>query len=395
MRSSRNRSFTSRSASIWLAVALGLSTSLAAHAVQDCELDGTAVNPANGDTTRGKTGLMRCRDRDSGQLEREQELRNGSFMGVVRHYSNGRVAREYSVDAKGNMNGRSREFYPGGQLRRDAVYEDGHVIGLARSFHLNGQLRRGAFHADPGGERAAVEFTESGQLASLRCGDRPLLAPVFDDARLCGFDGAPSQVELFDARGGLRARITFVDGKRVRGERFYDNGRSESQDETVDGLRTERRFSSEGVRRYELVSLAGERTFKQRELEYSERGTLVREQRWSPTGQALADETNYLNGQPRSRTIYSGEGAARIAEVTEFQDNGQRATQGRFSSPAPRGRLLPIGAHRRFDERGRMVAESVYDDKGRLVRERAWNDDGTPVRDDEVFEDGSRKVFAR
>lgn len=395
MRSPCKPSSTSRIASIGLAVALGLSTSLAAHAVQDCELDGAAVNPANGDTTRGKTGLMRCRDRDSGQLEREQELRNGSFMGVVRHYSSGRVAREYGVDAKGNMDGRAREFYPGGQLRRDAVYENGHEIGLARSFHPNGQLRRGAFHADPGGERAAVEFTENGQLASLRCGDKPLLAPLVDDARLCGFDGAPSQVELFDGRGGLRTRLSFVDGKRVRSERLYDNGRPESQDETANGLRTERRFSSEGVKRYELVSLAGERSFRQRELEYSERGTLVREQRWSPTGQALADQTNYLNGQPRSRTVYSGEGAARIAEVTEFQDNGQRAAQGRFSSPAPRGRLLPVGAHQRFDERGRLVAESVYDDKGRLVRERAWNEDGQPGRDDEVFEDGSRKAFAK
>ena len=145
------------------------------------------------------------------------------------------------------MDGRSREFYPAGQVLREAVYEDGHEVGLVRGFHANGQLRRGAFHIHPGGERAVV-----------------------DDARLCGFDGAPSQVELHDARGGLR---------------------------------TERRFSPDGVKRYELVSLVGARAFKQRELEYSDRGT--------------------------------------------------------------------------------------------LVRERAWNDDGTPGRDDEVFEDGSRKVFAK
>ncbi|RZL53103.1 MAG: hypothetical protein EOP70_16260 [Variovorax sp.] len=168
------------------------------------------------------------------------------------------------------MDERSREFHPAGQVLREAVYEDGHEVGLVRGFHANGQLRRGAFHIHPGGERAVVEFTESGQLAALRCADRPLLAPVVDDARLCGFDGVPSQVELHDARGGLR---------------------------------TERRFSPDGVKRYELVSLVGARAFKQRELEYSDRGT--------------------------------------------------------------------------------------------LVRERAWNDDGTPGRDDEVFEDGSRKVFAK
>ena len=378
-----------------LIAAAGLSTAFTARAVQDCELDGASVNPANGNTTRGKTGLMRCRDRDSGEVQREQELRGGSFTGAVRYYSGGRIAKDYSVNAKGNMDGRSREFYPGGQVLRDAIYEDGHEIGLARSFHPNGQLRSGAFYADPGGERAAVEFTDSGQLTALRCGDKPLLEPIVEDARLCGFDGTPSQVELFDSKGGLRSRVSFVGGKRVRNERLYDNGRPESQDETINGVRTERRFSSEGVKRYELVSLSGERTFKQRELEYSEKGTLVREQRWSPGGQALSDDSNYLNGQPRSRTLYSGEGAGRIADVTEFQDNGQRAAQGRFSAPAPRGRLLPIGAHQRFDERGRLVAESVYDDKGRLVRERTWNDNGQPGRDDEVFEDGSRKVFAK
>ena len=375
--------------------AAGLSASFFARAVQDCEVDGVAVNPANSSTTSGKSGLMRCRDRDSGELQREQELRGGRFTGAVRYYSDGRVAKDYSVNARGNMDGRSREFYPGGQVLREAVYEDGREIGLTRSFHANGRIRRSAFHADPGGERAAVEFTDSGQLAALRCGDRPLLAPVVDDARLCGFDGAASQVELFDGKGGLRSRLSFVDGKRVRSERLYDNGRPESQDETVDGLRTERRFSSEGVKRYELVSLAGERSFKQREREYSEKGTLLREQRWSLAGQALSDDGNYLNGQPRSRTQYSGEGAARTADVTEFRDNGQLAAQGRFSAPAPRGRLLPIGAHQRFDERGRLTAESVYDDKGRLVRERAWSDSGQQSRDDEVFEDGSRKATAR
>ena len=38
----------------------------AAHAVQDCELNGQSVNPANGHTTAGKTGLMRCQDADTG-----------------------------------------------------------------------------------------------------------------------------------------------------------------------------------------------------------------------------------------------------------------------------------------------------------------------------------------
>jgi len=368
-----------------------------AHAVQDCELNGAHVNPANGNTTQGKTGLMRCKDRDSGELQREQELRNGVFMGVVRYYDKGRLGKEQNVNAKGNLHGRAREFYPDGQVLREATYDNGHELGLVRSFHPDGRLRRVAFYADPGGERASAEFTAGGQLSALRCADRAVLAPAADDARLCGFVGsAPSQVELFDAKGGLRARLSYVSGKRVRNERLYDNGKPASQDEVVGNQRTERRFSSEGVKRYELVSLIVERgALKQREIEYSERGTPVRDQRWTPAGQAVTDDSYYLNSQPRSKTVYSGEGLARVADITEFHDNGQRSAEGRFGAPAPRGRLIPVGLHRRFDEQGKLASESVYDDKGRVTRERTWDANGQPDRDDEVFEDGSRKAYAK
>ncbi|MBB1603912.1 toxin-antitoxin system YwqK family antitoxin [Variovorax sp. UMC13] len=379
----------------WMSVLMGLAG--AAHAVQDCELNGAPVNPANGYTTQGKTGLMRCKDRDSGELQREQELRNGVFMGIVRYYDKGKLAKEQSVNAKGNLHGRARELYPDGQVLREATYDDGHELGLVRSFHPNGQLRRLAFYADPGGERAAAEFTPGGQLSALRCADRPVLAPAFDDARQCGFVGPqPSQVELFDGKGGLRAKLSFTTGKRVRSERLYDNGKPESLDELSGNQRTEQRFSSEGVKRYELVSLIAERSvLKQRESEYSERGTLVREQRWTPAGLPASDDSYYLNGQPRSKTAYSGDGLARVADISEFHDNGQRAAQGRFSAPAPRGRLLAIGLHRRFDLQGRLISESNYDDKGRVTRERTWDANGLPDRDDEVFEDGSRKANAK
>ncbi|HKO67861.1 MAG TPA: hypothetical protein VJU53_08660 [Burkholderiaceae bacterium] len=35
------------------------------------------MNPANGSTTEGKTGVMKCRDRDTGELVCEEEYRNG------------------------------------------------------------------------------------------------------------------------------------------------------------------------------------------------------------------------------------------------------------------------------------------------------------------------------
>jgi antitoxin component YwqK of YwqJK toxin-antitoxin module len=388
-----------------LAARLALATSLAllfagataARAAQDCELNGQPVNPANGGETARKTGVLRCKDRGSGQLLREEQIQNGVFMGLVRVYENGRLAKEHTLNAKGNMHGLAREFAPGGQVLREATYDDGQERGLVRSFYPGGKLRRASFYPDQGGDRASAEFTERGQLSALRCGNAPMLAPAADDARLCGFGGAPSQVELFDARGTLRSRQSYLAGKRVRTQDFYDNGKPSQLDEINGNQRTERQFSSEGVKRRETVSLLGaaRSAIRLRDQEFSERGTLVRDQRWNSAGEPIGDDSYYLNGQPHTKSAYSGTGSARTVLVTEFHDNGQRAALGRYLVGGRGARQLPQGTHQRFDEKGTLVAESSFDARGRVTRERSWDENGELVRDDEVFEDGSRKAYAR
>lgn len=370
----------------------------AAHAQLDCELNGRSVNPANGSSTAGKTGLLRCKDRATGELQREEQIQNGVSMGLVRFYEKGKLAKEHSLNAKGNLQGRAREFSPTGRVLRDATYDDGQERGLVRNFYPDGKLRRAIFYPDTGSgsERASVEFTESGQLSALRCADAPTLAPVVDDAKLCGFTGTgPSQVDLFDARGSLRSRLAFVSGKRVRSQSFYDNGKTASLDETVGNQRTEQNYSSEGIKRRETVFLLVERTsVRVREQAFSEKGTLVRDQRWNSAGEPIVDDSYYLNGQPRSKSAYSGSGDARAVEITEFYDSGQRAALGRYEVVG-RNRQIPVGTHQRFSEKGTLLAESSFDAKGRVTRERTWDENGELQRDDEVFEDGSRKAFTR
>jgi antitoxin component YwqK of YwqJK toxin-antitoxin module len=364
-------------------------------AVLDCELNGRSVNPSDGGSTAGKTGLMRCRHRDTGELQREQQLQNGVFMGLVRFYEKGKLAREHIVNAAGNIHGPAREFAPNGRVVREAVYDDGQERGLVRSFYPGGQLRRATFYPTLGTDRPFVEFTERGQLSGLRCGEAPMLAPAVDDAKLCGFVGGPSQVELFDARGILRSRLSYLAGKRVRSQSFYDNGKPSVQDEIAGNQRTERHFSSEGVKRRETVWLLLERSaVKQREQEFSERGTLIRDQRWNSAGMPIGDDSYYLNGQPRAKSAYSGSGEARTVEITEFYDSGERAAKGRFKA-AVRGRQVPIGTHQRFSEKGTLLAESIFDANGRITRERSWDENGELLSDDEVFEDGSRKAFVQ
>jgi len=377
------------------AAALWLFAAGAAHAVLDCELNGRKVDPADGSSTAGKTGLMRCKERETGELQREQQLQNGVFMGLARFYEKGKLAREHTLNAKGNIHGPAREFAPNGQVVREAVYDDGQEHGLVRSFYPGGQLRRITFYPAVGTDRAFVEFTERGQISAMRCGETPMLAPAADDARLCGFVGGPSQVELFDAGGMLRSRLSYLSGKRVRSQSFYDNGKPSVQDEIVGSQRTERQFSSEGVKRRETVWLLVERSaVRQREQEFSEKGTLIRDQRWNPAGEPIGDDSYHLNGRPRSKSVYRGSGSARTVEITEFYESGQRAAHGRYLV-AGRGRQVPVGTHRRFSEKGILLAESSFDAKGRVTRERSWNDDGELQHDEHVFEDGSRKAYTQ
>lgn len=377
-----------------------------ARAVQDCELGGASINPANGNTTAGKTGLMRCKDRDTGRLAREQELRDGRFVGVDRFFDrDGRLQRERSVNDKGNSQGVAREFAPNGQALSEGTYDNGRQIGLSRRWRADGTLVRAtAYPSDTTGstgrgEIASADFTARGQLSELRCADRPVLAPAVDDRKLCGFaGGGPSQVETFDGEGVLTGRLRIDAGRVLRRESLYASGRPESIEEIKDGQHTERRFADNGTLRRERQSIApasgNARGATVLDREFSEAGTLVREQRWTPAGRAASDSTFYLNGQPKARLVYQGEGATATVEETGFHDNGKTSYTGVYLAGTRYGRT-PQGVHRRFDEQGRLVAEAAFDDRGRPTREKAWDEAGKLVRDDEVFADGSRKANAR
>jgi antitoxin component YwqK of YwqJK toxin-antitoxin module len=375
-----------------------LASSGARGAVQDCEIGGEPVRPASPSTLAGKSGTMRCRDRDSDQLLQEQEVQDGRIVGLNRLYANGRLVREQSFNAQGNLQGRLREFDAAGQLVREAGYSNGNRVGLARSFHPGSQqLQRVSFHAAPGGELAMAEFTPAGQLRALRCGSKPLLAPVFDDARPCGFAGSgPGPVVPLHAdNGNLRARVTYAAGRLLRQDTFYDNGQLAQQQEPTPGGYVERSFASDGILRREVSWLVRPNAapVREHEQEFAANGAPVRERRWRQ-GELVGEDTFYLNGQPRTRAQYSvAPGGGRWLQIRNFYDSGVLAGE---SSYADNGRYapVPVGTHRQFDPHGKIKSETVYDTRGRIARERAWTPAGL-LRDDEVFEDGSRKSFLR
>ena len=133
-------------------VAVPASPAAPVFAVESCDLNGEHVNPNNGNTTAGKTGLMRCRDGDGGRLLREQELKGGVFVGVVRDYGrDGALEREYSVNERGNRDGLWREC------------ERGELVSEQHWF-LNGQPRDRTDYASVDGKlRAEIVYDERGR----------------------------------------------------------------------------------------------------------------------------------------------------------------------------------------------------------------------------------------
>ena len=401
-----------------LAVAVGVALAAAAagaQAVERCELNGESVNPNNGNTTAGKTGLMRCREEGTGPIVREQELQQGRFMGVVRRFKDGVLEREYRVNEQGNREGLARVWHVAdgkGVLAEEDTYRNSDRVGFSRTWHPNGQPKRLAFTAEGVREPVAVvEWGPDGLLWQLRCGSRPVLAPHFDDAKACGHAG-DATAELFNGRGRLTEKRLWRRGESMRVETFWDTGGPRDLlERNADGAGgTTKAYAADGVLRRETQWVAvapatgsdRPRQVTVLEREFHERGARVKERRLRPAtfgAELVAEETWYLNGQPRDRSEFETVGEETRRRETTFHDNGVKASEGAYvarrGGRGGGGGDRPTGVHRSFDPQGRLRAESTYDERGRIARERVLDENGKVVRDEEVFEDGSRKSTAR
>jgi antitoxin component YwqK of YwqJK toxin-antitoxin module len=361
--------------------------------IQDCTLNGQDVNPNNGYTTEGKSGIMICRDRDSGVLEREQELRNGNYIGLVRDYIDGKLSSEYRVNKHGNRDGLYRQFSPNGKVVLEETARNGTSVGISRSWYQSGRLKRVVFNDDNGREQAEVEFTPSGQLKSLHCADRPLLGSAANDAHLCGHDSSkPVTSKLYSDKGIVHTKVRYLAGVRTAQESLWDDGKVQEENVTSGGRTIQRRFSRGGVKTLEVQWVAVERgRVKELEQMFHQSGSMISETRWE-NGKLASESSFYLNGQPKTHNSYATREGRMVCDAVSYHDNGQPSARGTYV--VKNGYTdFPIGIHREFDGKGLLLTEHEYDNKGRLKREKEFNGQGKLLRDDEVFEDGSRKAF--
>jgi len=381
-----------------LIAALAISTG--AEAIIRCEMNGKPVNTNNGAETAGLTGLLRCREEDTGRLQREQELRDGKYLGIERFFDReGKLTRERSVNERGN--GQVRELWPNGQVKLEEVAENGETRGVVRAFAQSGKPERIGFVRD----RQTVfslEYNEQGQINRLQC---PTTSVMAEDRKPCGFEGRTDTV-LFGNKGEKSGQRTFDKGRLLEAINWQTDGSLASQQLFDGGRRVHRNYSAQGNSSGKAV-LREERVYEADDnVLNATRGKLLSIKLWGASeqitehrrfadGREVALERWYLNGAIKERSATTGTGAEARLQRESFNDAGALVRREKLVAGRDYGGDY-TGVQQAFHDNGKLAVEDTWsnpDDRGRtrLIARKQWDETGRLVADDEILEDGSRK----
>jgi antitoxin component YwqK of YwqJK toxin-antitoxin module len=386
-----------------------------AHAIIRCEMNGKPVNPNNGNETAGLTGMLRCSEEDTGKLQREQELRNGKYVGLERFYDReGRLTRERAVNERGNSNGVEKEFWPGGQLKRESTHNNGATVGGERNYYDNGKLERVSFTADDR-VQASLSYNKEGQLTDISCHTSSVLP---EDRKPCGFDGKVHTSTVSNGRlsGKPNAVHTYEDGKLLASIAYQNDGQVAAEYAMKDGARWHRMYDSRGTQSGKSVLHAEKLYEPADDKKYrvtSEGGPLQWSKQWGANDQLIEHiryskgnptqaERWYLNGAMKEKVVAlppadsnpSADSGAR--NLRESYDDKGRITSRETYVGAGNYRAQLVGVQQHFHANGKLASQDTYSpaaDRGRsrLVARKEWDDAGQLLADDEILEDGSRK----
>ena len=372
--------------------------SISASAIVRCEMNGKSVNPNNGNETAGLTGLLRCKDEDSGKLQREQELRNGKYIGLERFFDrDGRLLKERNVNERGNSQGVVKQFWPNGKLKSEENANNGESQGVVRQFYETGNLRRLSYMQERR-EVLEISFNPDGSYNDLRCHTTSLIS---EDRKPCGFAGKAETV-LQSASGSKQSLLTWEQGKLLAIVFYRDNGEMESDMRFDQGRRVHRSYFTDNKPdgkarpREERIFEAGDQFLR------SSRGPLLSHKQWGSNGQLTlftryADgkptltERWYLNGALKEKSTLTGNGSTTRTLRENYTDDGKLNSRETLTAE---GNIT--GLQQVYYNNGKPMREDTYgepDSRGRsrLVKRKEWDESGKVVADDEILEDGSRK----
>ena len=364
-----------------------------ANAIVRCELGGKSVNPNNGNETAGLTGMLRCKDEDSGKLQREQELRNGKNVGLERFFDrNGNIIKERTINDRGNTQGLEKTFWPNGQVKSEETADNGQTQGAARQFYETGKLRRLSFMQDRR-EILEIGLNTDGSYAELRCHTSSVLA---EDRKPCGFEGK-TDTALFDQYGKKRVLQTWEQGKLLINISFRENGDIDSDLRFEQGRRVHKRFHDA------KNQLREERIFEvSDQLLRSSQGALMAMKQWATSGQitlhtrytdgkASLTERWYLNGALKEKVTATGSAIANRTLRESYTDEGKIASRETLNADNQ-----VVGLRQIYFSNGNIMREDTYSEpdargRTRLSKRKEWDESGKVSADDEILEDGSRK----
>ena len=372
-----------KTASIAVSV-LGTLLCVNAHAIQRCELNGESVNPYNGNTTAGKSGVMRCTDDDGSVRRREQTLRDGRFVGPVVMVLADGERREYSVNERGNRHGLARTLDGKGTLRKEENLDNGSNVGLQKNFAEAGYLQELHF-ADERRTVLTIGYLADGTLNELRCAPASV---VPQDREVCGHAGRASDVTLYREPGKPSGTVSYLAGKMQRQTALDREGRLVRNEERKDGRLIRRAFYPSGKPRSETDFVESEATGRAgREgtaREWHESGQITQETTWADGFEQRIQQW-YLNGQPKQRVQIRREGRDQARTTERFWDNGKPA------SVTIERNNRPVGWQKYFDEDGVLRREDEHGgERGLLQRRKHYNAQGVVEREERFLEDGSR-----
>lgn len=364
-------------------LALGALLGANVWAAQICELNGESVSGANGHTTAGKSGLVRCTSED-GQVRRlDQTLRDGKAVGPVVMVLDDGERREYTLNERGNRDGVARTFDAQGTLRKEENLEDGSAVGVQKHFAEAGHLQTLQFAL---GRRTVltIGYLADGRLTELRCAAVTL---VPQDRELCGHAGRTREVTLHRADGKPSGTVSHLQGKMLRQTVLDREGKLVRSEELKDDRRIKRVFYPSGQPRSEADFI--ERDPNSREgregvaREWAESGQLTQETTWA-NGHEQRIRQWYLNGRQKVHQQIRRDGRNQERTTESFWDNGRPAAVNHERN----GRLL--GWQKYFTEAGVLSMEEEHGELGVLLRRRHHDARGVFVREERILEDGSR-----
>lgn len=363
------------------------------NAIVRCELGGKSVNPNNGNETAGLTGMLRCKDEDSGKLQREQELRDGKNIGLERFFDrNGSIIKERTINERGNTQGVEKTFWPNGQVKSEETADNGQTQGAARQFYETGKLRRLSFMQDRR-ELLEIGFNPDGSYAELRCHTSNVLA---EDRKPCGFEGK-TDTKISDQNGKQRTLQTWEQGKLLVSMSYRDSGDVESDMRFEQGRRVHKRFhDAKNQLREERIFEVSDHILR------SSQGALMTLKQWAASGQlvlhtrytegkANLTERWYLNGALKEKITISGSASTTRTLRESYSDQGKIASRETLNVENQ-----TIGLRQMYFDNGNIMREDTYgepDARGRtrLTKRKEWDEAGKVTAEDEILEDGSRK----